>query len=468
MVVRVQSSEPVSVSFIPLYSGIAASNAPPAELARPIRGETNLYTGELWLMTTGAYSIEVRIRGSAGDGTVQIPVNSIATAQLPLPPLLGKILVVLGLLLFCGGIAIVAAAASESSLPPGALPGKSERRKFWIATTVTTIVLVLALVGGRKWWNAEERDFRSQLHEGGWPDLAADVRVEGSQRILRLTLGKKAFAEDGRDAHLDLAPDHGKLLHLFLVALPGHQAFGHIHPVRQGNNTFDVALPPLPKGDYEMFCDLTLNSGFGSTATNSVHLPPAPVAVTNIQLEPDPDDSWEADSTVAVRETSGSDTICHLSDGTQIIWKAHPPLFAGQNAGLQFEVRDPSGQPADLEPYMGMLCHAAVLRSDDRVFAHLHPSGNYSMAAQMIFNARLAKETAPTGDNNNMPAAMDHSMMMMDHSKMGHGMSSPSADGGSSIVTLPYEFPTPGDYRVWAQFKIAGRVVTGIFDATVR
>ena len=42
---------------------------------------------------------------------------------------------------------------------------------------------------------------------------------------------------------------------------------------------------------------------------------------------------------------------------------------------------------------MGMTSHAAVLRSDGRVFAHLHPAGNFSMAAQMIFNAKLAKET---------------------------------------------------------------------------
>ena len=124
-----------------------------------MRGETNLFTGGLWLMTTGAYSIEVRIHGKSGDGTVQIPVNSVATAQLPLPPWLGKILVVLGLILFCGAMAIVAAAAGESILSPGVLPGKIERRKYWIATVITGGVLTLALVGGKKWWDAEETQF---------------------------------------------------------------------------------------------------------------------------------------------------------------------------------------------------------------------------------------------------------------------------------------------------------------------
>ncbi len=265
---QVQSGEPVSVSFVPLFTHIASSNAPPAELAQPVRGETNVYTGSVWLMTMGAYSIEVRIHGPSGDGVVQIPVNSVATAQLPLPPALGGILLVLGVLLFCGAVAIVAAAAGESMVPPGVLPAKTARRKYWIAASVTTIVLALALFGGKKWWAAEENNFRSRLHDGGWPDLTATVRIEGAQRILGLTLGKKDFSSDST---LALARDHGKLLHLFLVNTSGHQAFGHIHPVRQGNTTFDVALPPLPEGDYEMFCDLTLETGLSSTATNIVH-----------------------------------------------------------------------------------------------------------------------------------------------------------------------------------------------------
>ncbi len=463
IITQVQSSEPVTVSFTPLSSQIAVSNAPPAEIALPVRGETNLFTGELWLMTTDAYSIDVHVRGPSGEGSVQIPVNSVATAQLPLPSWLGEILAVLGLVLCCAGIAIVAAAAGESTLPPDVL--LPQRRKYWTAALITAIVMVVGLVGGWKWWNSEERDFRARLVRGGWPDLAADVRVEGAQRILRLELGRTAL---DRNANLDLAPDHGKLLHLFLVGLPGRQAFGHIHPVRHDNATFEVALPPLPQGDYELFCDLTLSSGFSSTATNSVHLPPIPAgaAAAAPYLEPDPDDSWSTDPAVAVRENSSGDTVCRLPGGTQIIWKKHPPLRANQNAGLQFDVRDASGQPVALQPYMGMMSHAAILRSDGHVFAHLHPSGNFSMAAQMFFDAKMAKETGAPGNPDAMPAGMDHPMMM-DHSMMGHTMVS-SSGNGSSTISIPYEFPSPGDYRVWVQVKIDGQVLTGIFDTTVK
>jgi hypothetical protein len=57
-------------------------------------------------------------------------------------------------------------------------------------------------------------------------------------------------------------------------------------------------------------------------------------------------------------------------------------------------------------------------------------------------------------DMANMPG-MDHSMH---HMHMG---------APESSVSLPYQFPSPGNYRVWVQFKIADRVLTGVFDAQV-
>ena len=43
---------------------------------------------------------------------------------------------------------------------------------------------------------------------------------------------------------------------------------------------------------------------------------------------------------------------------------------------VPFRVEDPAGKPAgDMEFYMGMLGHAAFVRSDRSVFAHVHPNG---------------------------------------------------------------------------------------------
>ncbi len=445
--VSVAGKPPSAVSVLPLFSRTAIKNAPPAEMARPVPEQPNTYRGELWLMSVGAYSIEVRVRGDAGEGSVEIPVNSVATHQLPLPRLLGGILIGLAAALGFGGLAIVHAAAAESVLAPGLTMAPRQRRKGWIAAGVTAIIFAGAAVGGRAWWNADEAQFRRRLREGAWPDLAASTEVAGSQRILHLMIAERDLPPNGL---LQLIPDHGKLLHLFLIREPDRDAFAHLHPVRKGNKNFDVALPPLPEGDYKVLCDLTFdNSGQSSTAMGTVHLPPPPVAADSPRsLEPDPDDSWAA-SSPAMAASSNTDVKFTLPDGLSITWKAHPPLQIKKDAGLLFEVHDAAGQPVALEPYMGMMAHAAVLRSDGAVFAHLHPSGNFSMAAQSFFAAKLANETGAE---------------VMDHSKMHH--ESPAA-GAPSSVYLPHEVPSPGTYRVWVQVKVAGQIRTAAFDAAV-
>jgi hypothetical protein len=105
---------------------------------------------------------------------------------------------------------------------------------------------------------------------------------------------------------------------------------------------------------------------------------------------------------------------------------------------------------------MGMLCHAAVLRSDGSVFAHLHPAGNFSMAAQSYFESKLVKEAGAGAPDVPVDSGQDHRMMHHGHS-----------GGAVSSVYLPYEFPRPGDYRIWVQFKTAGRILTAVFDARV-
>jgi len=99
-------------------------------------------------------------------------------------------------------------------------------------------------------------------------------------------------------------------------------------------------------------------------------------------------------------------------------------------------VANADGTPAtDLQPYMAMAGHAAVLRADLSVFAHLHPSGSAAMASLML-------------------ARSPHAML---------------ADGQAlpPEVSFPYGFPQPGRYRIFVQVKRAGRVETGAFDVDV-
>src|SRR5262249_31001750 len=113
----------------------------------------------------------------------------------------------------------------------------------------------------------------------------------------------------------------------------------------------------------------------------------------------------------------------------------------------------------DLQPYMGMRGHAAIVREDGQVFAHVHPIGSVSMAALALAQASANAPTARAANVLTPAAAPDPHAGHMGH--MAHM-------GTPATVALPYLFPTAGRYRIFVQVKRNEHVETGFFDADVR
>jgi hypothetical protein len=134
-------------------------------------------------------------------------------------------------------------------------------------------------------------------------------------------------------------------------------------------------------------------------------------------------------------------------------WTTDGPLVADREVSLDFEIVDPTGAAAVIEPYLGMDGHAVVTRDDGTVFIHLHPLGTISATAQALFEARARGDTPDLA----MPAGAVGAVT--------HGAH--SSAGGRTTVSFPYEFPRPGSYRVWVQVRRQGRVLTGVFAADV-
>ena len=138
-------------------------------------------------------------------------------------------------------------------------------------------------------------------------------------------------------------------------------------------------------------------------------------------------------------------------------WEKDGPLRENREAQLRFKVVDATGRPVSLQPYMGMLGHAAVRRDDGTVFAHLHPVGSISMASQEFFTQGTDDGQSSHHSGSEPPSA--HTAM--DHSA--HLVGSGPEDG----ISFPYEFPKSGRYRIWVQVKSNSQVMTGVFDAEV-
>jgi len=219
----------------------------------------------------------------------------------------------------------------------------------------------------------------------------------------------------------DLIPDHTHLMHLYVIRLPEMERVWHLHPDQVGPGAFTQQLPDMPAGRYQLFGDIVHASGIAETLTAEIDLP----AVAGTALAGDDSDGAGSELSKASRAT-----VAPLSGGRRIVWESGGSgLRTKQVSTFRFRI-----EPAtNLEPYMGMLGHAAFVKTDRTVFAHVHPSGSVPMAALSLVD----------------PDA-------------GHSMGA-----GASDVSFPYGFPQAGDYRIYVQIKIEGRVETGVFDAHV-
>jgi hypothetical protein len=311
------------------------------------------------------------------------------------------------------------------------------------------------------------------------------IRVDGTTPYLDVVITDQLWVRrneiDGfsrrRTALLTpLVPDHGKLMHAFVIRESDMNVLAHIHPSTVDSVTFTTVLPPLPVGQYRILADIVRESGYTETLTSTVTVTPEIAAVTeelySTQSRPlglDPDDAW------FIGSAATSDTLS-LTKGIQLRWnRGAEAIQANLPAPLNFSIVDVDGKPVQLEPYMGMAAHAMIMRDDGSVFVHLHPTGTVSMAAQTTFTLRQPTDTLPGMVARRMQGGGEenHEQHMSNMSHM--AMSPPQAaspstlsqtvDGGN--IRFPYAFPKPGQYRVWVQVKVAGEILTGAFIAEV-
>ena len=479
--VRVQGEPVQRVTVLPVFGKAGREGSPLPDEAKLVRGETNLYSAALWLMKPGAYSVDVTIEGSRGKGTLIVPVNSMATNTRPMSLGFGIMLSGLGIVLVLGGLTIAGAAFGESRLDPGALPTKKDRWRGHAAMALAAGILALMLFGGKKWWDFEDSNYRNNALYKALP-VSAQVRGERDQLILTL----KVDASERRGQWTPLIPDHGKLMHLFLIRAGAPGAFAHLHPTQRNGAEFEVPLPPLPAGQYHVYADVTHEDGFAETLTATAEIPSASLAMqklwlgnsaepicsvavaqrlaANLFFAPDLDDSWQIDSAVGASLSERKDSaqrIVDASGGYRMTWENSGPLIENHDLSLRFKLLTPDNKPALIEPYMGMLGHAVVYRQDGAVFAHVHPVGTFSMAAQEFFFK----------GNPSKPATLNPQpgFLSVDQPTLGPGLhdSHTNAVGTAGEVSFPYAFPKPGSYRIWVQTRSQGRILTGVFDATV-
>jgi len=424
--VRSTSPDVREIRVVPLpLSGPGAKFAPTPDIAKRSPDDPQFYSGSLWMMTFGSWQVRVQVDGAQGKGEMAIPVPALATRSATMQKGMRATLFGLMLFLAVGIVSIVGAGVREAQLEPGATPSEKNRRRGAIVMAVSLVAVVAAVYLGNRWWNAEANAYANNIYR----PVQMSAAVENGRLTLKLE-------EEGfflRVAKMDdLIPDHGHLMHLYVISTPAMDRVWHLHPEQADPGTFVLNLPAMPAGRYRLFADIVHANGIPETGATEIELPQIAGA------PPGPDDA--AGAGISVAQADFSRTISPLSGGYRMVWVRPPgPIKAKRAELFRFRLEDVNGKPAQyMELYMGMPGHAAFVRDDFQVFAHVHPSGSVPMAALGLL------------------AASDMSSM--------HAM---QATGPPAEVAFPYGFPRPGDYRIILQVKRAGKVETGIFDARV-
>ena len=491
--VYIENQSVKTVSVQPVYWYAGDKGSPKADEGLPVKGTPGQYQALVWLMQSGTASMKITVDGALGKGTAVVPVMAVSTAQRNMPKSLGWILAGLAALLVILMATIIGASNSDGLLQPGVAASKNLRRKRITGMAVALLILGLMLYGGSSWWNSWRSDYQKYLYRA--PQAVSSILNYDQQQVLHFQIDSNSLKEPKKLMSY-VVPDHGKLMHLFMVRENTLDVFAHLHPLRKDSLNFFAVLPALPSGRYLIYADVVRWNGFMETITDTVDVPQKNLVKTASAglysaFFTDPDDSYIISNTSnqTVNNFPGKTVLLcgnpgesmQLADGSSAVWEHadKKPFEAGKVYPLTFAIHDPSSAAVKLEPYMGMMGHAVVLKYDGSVYMHLHPVGTFSMASQEILQNRMkGSDKMPVAANpkrfrdsidqeitkfRNMSEADRNQFLMAGMPKM----VMPEHNKMDGMVVFPYAFPSAGKYRIWVQMKRNGKILNSAFDATV-
>jgi hypothetical protein len=420
-----------------VLAGESARNMPEGLLLQAGPVGSHEFHGTVWIMTQGSWQVRLTAAGAKGSGALAVPLPASPVRLMHMSKGFGGLLIVLGLFLVAAVAAIASAALREAAAEPGSEPTAADSRHGRIAAVVAVLLIGVLLLVGNMLWREEITRYTQNIYQplDMTPTLSG---ATSSSTTLHLRLRPPSTAQEIFSSRRldDLVLDHNHLMHLYVVRWPEMSVVYHLHPAQVSAGDFDLALPAFAAGNYRLFADIVHADGFPETAVADVYLDvPKGTALAG-------DDAYG--ELAPFPQAAASEVP--LADGYRFRFAVESPegkgeaiVRANSPVVLRFTLLDPQGNaPSNMENYMGMLGHLAIIRSDGSVFAHIHPEGSAAMAAMMMANAAAG------------------SSMDMSPAKL------------SNTADFPFGFPNAGRYRIVIQMKHGATIETAATDLTVR
>jgi hypothetical protein len=202
---------------------------------------------------------------------------------------------------------------------------------------------------------------------------------------------------------------HEHPLHLIVVSAD-LAFFDHVHPTPQADGSFTLEYPFPQPGRYLLYAEI-MPAGeraqvFRLPVTVRGRLGDGALAANDPPLLPSPSLSKSVDGEPGLT--------------AELRFQPRTPV-AGLETHFLVRLRDNGLPVSDLEPYLGAMAHGVFVSADSTVFLHCHPV-----------------ELTPPG---------------------------PNTRGGPDLA-FATQFPRPGRYKLWVQFKRRGRagIVSYVVD----
>jgi hypothetical protein len=212
----------------------------------------------------------------------------------------------------------------------------------------------------------------AQTSDGSVVDGSKLLKIEN---VNKLASGQTFFKfklldEFGMDIKdTDLKINHEKLLH-FLVAKDDLSVFEHLHPEYK-NNYWEVSAKNLNKGSYNLYTDITLNSGVAKTIMNSVDI--------------------EGKTTIKNIPKISINSSAKIGDyQAEIVEK---DIETGSSHPLTFKITKLGSGISNIDPYLGAYGHVVIIDQIDPMnFVHAHPVTDKKPTDSVVkFETKLPK-----------------------------------------------------------------------------
>lgn len=205
-----------------------------------------------------------------------------------------------------------------------------------------------------------------------------------------------SVADAGGEAVTDFDELHERRMHLIVVRRDG-TGFRHLHPEMDRAGTWTVPIEFSEAGVYRVFADFSVGGEQRTLASD------LSVSAGGFEARPFPPPA-------RLDSTGGYEVRLHADEP-----------HSGEPSSLTFAVGKDGEAVDDLAPYLGAKGHLVALREGDLAFLHVHP----------------------------VEAGDEHA-----HGERAEG------GGAPSEIAFAASFPTPGNYRLYLQFKHEGVVRT--------